>query len=102
MALPDIRTLHHHTVLVKSACDLGNPPTALRGTIEVHEDPSGHGTPVVQIMLGFPQMFSTRAQHRTITLDRAAIDRLLASECDGTFELMVEEPLEPAAVPSRE
>lgn len=96
MTLSDPRLLHHQSVLVKSACDLGNPPAAVRGTIEVHEDPSGGGTPVVSILLGFPQMFSTAAHQRTLTLDRAAVERLLASGGDGVFEVVVEEPLDTA------
>ncbi len=86
-------------VLVRSASDRGNPPTAVRGTIEVREE---HGVPSVQIALEFPQMFSTRAHHRTIILDDAAVARLLESERDGTFDLTLDEPLDPAAASDRE
>jgi hypothetical protein len=97
MTLTDLRTLHQKIVLVKSARDRRNPPAALRGTIEVHEDPRERGTPVVQVALDFPQMFTTRAHHHTITLDAAAIERLVASERNGTYELTIDEPLDPEA-----
>lgn len=101
MTLVDLRALHHKIVLVKSGRDHCNPPTALRGTIEVHDDPGARGTPLVQITLGFPQMFTTRAHHRTITLDAAAVERLVASERNGTFELTLDEPLDPAISPGQ-
>lgn len=100
MTLADLRPLHQKIVLVKSARDQGNPPAARRGTIEVHDDPVGRGIPVVQIAVDFPPMFSTPAHHHTITLDAAGIERLLASECNGTFEITVDEPLDPAAPPA--
>lgn len=102
MTLIDLRALHNKIVLVKSSRDRRNPPTAMRGTIEVHDDPCDRGTPLVQITLGFPQMFTTRAHHRTITLDAASVERLAASECHGAFEITVEEPLDPEAPPGNE
>jgi hypothetical protein len=101
MTLLDLRALHQKIVLVKSACDRRNPPTAMRGTLEVHEDPADRG-PLVQIVLQFPQMFTTRAHQRVITLDAAAIERLLAAERNGTFEITLAEPLDPAAPPGNE
>lgn len=97
MTLTDLRALHHKIVLVKSARDHRNPPTARRGTIEVHEDPAAPGALTVRITLEFPQMFTTRAHHRTIPLDAKAIDRLLLSEREGTFELTLDEQLDPEA-----
>lgn len=97
MTLLDLRPLHHKIVLVKSSRDRRNPPTGLRGTIEVHEDPRARGTPLVQITLGFPQMFTTRAHHRTLTLDAAAVERLVASERNGAYEITLDEPLDPEA-----
>ena len=96
MTLPDLRALHQKIVLVKSASDRRDPPTALRGTLEVHEDPADRGA-LVQIVLQFPQMFTTRVHQRVITLDAPAIERLLASERNGTFEITLEERLDPAA-----
>ena len=95
MTLPDLRVLDKKIVLVKSSRDRRNPPTALRGTIEVHDDPADRGTPLVQIALDFPQMFTTRAHHHTITLDAPAIERLVASERNGTYEIAIDEPLDP-------
>lgn len=95
MTLSDLRTLNKKIVLVKSARDKRNPPVALRGTIEVHEDPRERGTALVQISLDFPQMFSTQAHHHTLTLDPAAIERLIASERNGTYEITIDEPLDP-------
>ncbi|MDO8543926.1 MAG: hypothetical protein Q7S40_26075 [Opitutaceae bacterium] len=81
-------------VLVRSARDYRNPPSAMRGTLEVRDSDRG---PVVQIALEFPQMFTTRAHHRTITLDDMAVERLLESEHEGTFGLTIDEPLDPCA-----
>lgn len=97
MTLADLRTLHNKIVLVKSSRDRRNPPTGMRGTIEVHDDPVQRGTPLVQIALDFPQMFRRSAHHHTITLDAAAVDQLLASENNGTFEITIDEPLDPVA-----
>lgn len=99
MTLVDLRTLHNKIVLVQSAQDRRDPPTAVRGTIEVHDDPCARGTPLVQIALDFPQMFTTRAHHRTLTLDAAAVERLVASERNGTYEITLDGPLDPAAAP---
>lgn len=97
MTLTDLRLLHHKIVLVKSSRDRRNPPTALRGTLEVQDDPAERGTPLVQIALDYPQMFRSRAHHHTITLDQSALERLLASERNGSFELTIDEDLDPAA-----
>jgi hypothetical protein len=97
MTLTDLRLLHHKIVLVKSSRDRRNPPTALRGTIEVHDDPADRGTALVQIALDYPQMFRTRAHHHTITLDQKAVERLLASEHNGSFSLTIDEELDPQA-----
>lgn len=102
MTLVDLRALHNKIVLVKSSRDQRNPPTAMRGTIEVHEDPRERGTPLVQITLDFPQMFTSRAHHRTFTLDAAAVERLAASEYGGTFEFTLDEPLDPPVPPGNE
>lgn len=86
-------------VLVRSARDHRNPPTAMRGTIEVRATAD---RPVVQIALEFPQMFTRRAQHRTIVLDDAAVEKLLESEHEGTFQITLDEPLDPEASPGNE
>jgi hypothetical protein len=95
MNATDLRSLDGKIVLVRSARDRRNPPIAFRGTIEVRESPAGD--PLVQIALEFPQMFTTRAHHRTVTLDEAAVAQLLASEHDGAYSVTLDEPLDPAA-----
>jgi hypothetical protein len=87
----DLRTLNGRIVLVKSTRDHRNPPTGMRGWIEVHETPGA--PPEVRIAVEFPQMFSVPAHHRTIRLDEAALARLLASEYNGTFEFTIDEEL---------
>jgi hypothetical protein len=63
----------------------------MRGWIEVHEDA---GRPLeVRLAVEFPQMFTERAHHRTIPLDQAALDRLLASQCDGVFTFTLDDKL---------
>ncbi len=87
----DLRQLHGRTVLVKSTRDRRNPPAALRGTIEVHENAGA--APDFAIAVEFPQMFMSRAHHRTIPLDAAALTRLIASEYQGTFEFTIDDEL---------
>lgn len=90
-ALDPIRRLHGKIVLVKSSRDQRNPPTARRGTIEVREQPGA--APEVSLALEFPQMYTTRAHHRTIRLDAAGVQRLLATESNGTFEFTIDDEL---------
>jgi hypothetical protein len=97
MNLPDLNSLHGRVVLVESALDHHNPPTGVRGSIEVTEDPRGTLGPKVQIALDFPQMFLTPAHHRTIPLSAADLEQLLASERNGSFEFVINGPLDPAA-----
>ena len=87
----DLRELQGKIVLGKSTRDRRNPPTAMRGWFEVHENSSG--APDVSIAVEFPQMFSVPAHHRTIALDRAALERVLASERNGTFEFTIDDEL---------
>jgi len=95
MIATDLKALNGKVVLVKSAVDRRTPPSAMRGTIEVRE--SEIGAPVVQIALEFPQMFTTKAHHRTIILNEEEVARLRANEYAGTFEFTLPERLDPAA-----
>jgi len=63
----NLRQLHGSLVLVKSRHDRHNPPTGMRGTIEVHESPGSE--PQVNVVIDFPQMFTTRARRRTLALN---------------------------------
>lgn len=90
----ELAYLNGKIVLVRSARDHRNPPTAMRGTIEVREM---HHRPVLQIALDFPQMFSTRAHHRTIVLSDEEVERLVESEREGTFDVTLDGPLDPEA-----
>jgi hypothetical protein len=87
----DLRKLHGKVVLLKTTRDQRNPPTAMRGWIEIHE--STNGEPEVRIAVEFPQMFSTRAHHRTIPLETPDLERLLASENNGTYEFTTDNEL---------
>ncbi|HVS51398.1 MAG TPA: hypothetical protein VHD62_03500 [Opitutaceae bacterium] len=90
----DLRSLDGKTVLVHSARDHHNPPSAVRGTIEIRTEAGGQR---VAVVLEFPQMFATRAHRRTRLLAEEEVVRLLASENNGAFELTVPESLDPAA-----
>jgi hypothetical protein len=87
----DLRALHGKIVLVKSTRDRRNPPTAMRGWIEVNDRVDA--PPEVRIAVEFPQMFTTPAHHRVIPLDDAALARLLATEYNGTFEFTIDDEL---------
>jgi hypothetical protein len=98
MRSAQVDSLNGKSVLVKSRSDHHNPPTGIRGTIEVRpgsilNDPSV-GTVCVQIALEFPQMFGAPAHHRTITLDEKEVDNLLMSATNGTYELTVDYPID--------
>jgi hypothetical protein len=86
-----VRQLEGRVVLVKSRRDRRNPPAGIRGWIEVH--PNSGATPQVSIVVEFPQMFSAPAHRRTILLDQAGLERLLASEHNGTFEFTIDDEL---------
>lgn len=88
----DFKRLDGKTVLVKSRQDRRNPPTAVRGWIEVRENPGA--APDVSLALEFPQMFRHRAHRQTIPLDATAVQRLLDSEYNGTFEFTVDDDWE--------
>jgi hypothetical protein len=87
----DIHSLNGRVVLVRSARDHRNPPAGIRGWIEVQERPDG--APEVRIAVEFPQMFSTAAHHRTFTLSQEAVERLMASDQNGTFEYTIDDEL---------
>jgi hypothetical protein len=101
MNATDLSDLDGKIVLVSSARDHRNPPTAVRGTIRVREERPG-AVPIVQIEIDFPQMFTTRAHHRTITLGSDEVAQLQTNNCDGTFSLTLSEQLDPEAPPSNQ
>jgi hypothetical protein len=92
LSAAELQRLEGKVVLVKSTRDHRNPPTAMRGSIEVHENAGG--VPDVRIAVDFPQMFTSRAHRRTIPLDHAALTRLLESESEGAFEYTIDDELE--------
>ena len=87
----DLCELNGRIVLVKSNRDHRNPPTAMRGWLEV----PAHAKSGVDVSVGveFPQMFSSRARHRSFRLDESALAQLLASERNGVFEFTIDEEL---------
>lgn len=87
----ELHALNGRSVLVKSRHDHRNPPTAMRGCLEVsHADTE---SPTVSIAVEFPQMFCTSAHHRSVLLNDESLARLLASERDGTFEFTIDDEL---------
>ncbi|MES2692163.1 MAG: hypothetical protein V4773_01735 [Verrucomicrobiota bacterium] len=92
-AAHDLKRLDGKIVLVKSTRDRRNPPTALRGSIEVRQH-APDTAPEVRLGIEFPQMFTTLAHHRTIVLDHADIVRLVATEYNGTYEFTIDDELQ--------
>jgi hypothetical protein len=89
----DLRALNGKVVLVKSAHDLRNPPTALRGSLavrEIGESFESSQRPEVHVVLTFPDMFNRAAHEEMIPLSEEEIARLVASERDGTFEITID------------
>ena len=87
----ELRGLYGRIVLVTSARDHRNPPAGLRGWLEVPETVAAE--PKVNLVLEFPQMFASRAHHRTIPLSRDELARLLASECNGALAFTIDDEL---------
>jgi hypothetical protein len=48
----------------------------------------------VNLVIDFPQMFTTRARRRVLTLNEAQISELLRSETTSTFEFTIDDDLE--------
>jgi len=87
----DLRTLQGRVVLVKPARDRRNPPSAMRGWLEVYENAGTR--PDVGVAVEFPQMFKVPAHRRTFRMDRAELEKLLSTECNGAFTFTVDEEL---------
>lgn len=94
----DLTHLNGQSVLVKSTADHRDPPVALRGTIEARTDRAG--TPVIRIVLEYPDMNNTASQRGVIALDGAGVERLMAGEHDGVYEYAIDQPLEPGPEPA--
>lgn len=90
----DLHSLSRAIVLVKSSRDHRNPPTAMRGTLQVYEANDGEAA-VVKVELDYPQMFDSPAHHRIIVLKDEEVDELLASERDGVYQVTVDVDLGP-------
>lgn len=91
--LTDLRELQGRVVLVKSAKDFHNPPAGRRGTIEV-QSADTNDRPIVRVVVDFPDMFNAPAHDRIILLDDRHLQQLLASERNGTYELLLEDRLD--------
>ena len=88
----DLTELNGRIVLVKSSRDHRNPSTAMRGWIEIRSDEL-KGASGAAVVVEFPQMFSTRAHHRTFRLNETTLAQLLASERNGIFEFTIDDDL---------
>ncbi len=88
-----LKDLEGKTVLVRTTADAHNPPIGVRGIIHVVETGS-HDPAKIEIVLEFPDMFNEPAHERIIVLREDGIDRLLASERNGAFELTISAPLD--------
>lgn len=93
----ELAHVNGQSVLVKSSMDRSDPPVALRGTLDARTDPAGR--PEVKIVLEYPDMNNSAAQHGVITLDEADVARLLAEEHDGVYSFTINRPLTPGPEP---
>lgn len=89
----DLDRLEGSTVLVRSLRDRRNPPTAMRGTLHVSHSADRTREAQVQIVLQYPQMFTSPAHERVVLLNDAEVERLLASERNGAYEFAIEDSL---------
>ena len=69
----------------------GSKGLSMRGWIEAPADAESGAD--LSVGVEFPQMFSTRAHHRSFRLDEASFAQLLASERNGVFEFTIDEEL---------
>jgi hypothetical protein len=90
----DIQPLSGAIVLVKSSRDHRNPPTSMRGTVEVYQEIHGNEAEV-KIALNYPQMFNSSAHHRAITLTPAQVIELVHSKRDGVYQISLDVDLAP-------
>lgn len=93
MLASELKSLDGKNVLVRSASDEHNPPVGVRGWIRVVDTGEASGAAKVEIVLEFPDMFDEPAHQRIIILREDGIDRLLASEKNGVFELTIPGPI---------
>jgi hypothetical protein len=89
----DLLSLNGKIVLVRFANNERDFPVALRGTLEVHPAELPGQPPVVELILVFPDMFNISAYQRVMPLADDDLRRLLASECNGTFEFTIHNEL---------
>lgn len=94
----ELNHLNGQNVLVKSTRERGNPPIALRGTIDAHTDPEGK--PDVRIVLEYPDLCNRAAMQGVIRLTESEIVRLKSSEREGVFEYTTDQPLDPGPDPA--
>lgn len=71
------------------ARDLRNPPAAVYGWIEVGA--SAESRTVANVVIEFPQMFTSNAHRRTIPLPHVEAQRLLTSD-SVALEVTLDEP----------
>lgn len=101
MNATDLSHLNGRLVLVCASDDQRNPPTGRRGTLRVLDAVPG-GKPVVQAEVEFPQMFTSVAHTRVITLSDEEVARLLGSEHEETYTVTVKGRLDPQLQPGNE
>lgn len=94
MLASELKNLNGKSVLVRSTSDEKNPPVGVRGWIHVVNTGETEGEAKVEIILEFPDMFNEPAHERVIILRDDGIDRLLASEVNGAFQLTIPGPIQ--------
>lgn len=87
-ALHDLHALDGANVLVRQTQEsLPGSPVAVRGVLRVIDE-GQPPSPVVEIVLTHPAMFSTPAFDQVIPLDDDDVTSLLTKEHDGTYEFL--------------
>ncbi|HEY9153943.1 MAG TPA: hypothetical protein VIM69_02360 [Opitutaceae bacterium] len=83
-----LSALDGKTILVTSALDRRNPPTGVRGTLRVVDQPESSAAKV-EVELTYPDMFLREAHDRILVLTNDEIEQLLTREYRGAYELTV-------------
>ena len=89
MTKTELNHLVGRSVLVRSAQDQGTPETAVRGTIQVFDDP--HDGTIVEVALDLPDLFTTRAHQRVLRLREAEVARLLSLDPNQPWEITIDD-----------
>jgi hypothetical protein len=94
MNAAELKKLEGRNVLVRSTADRHRPTVGVRGSIHLVRSETHPAEPKFEVVLDFPDMYTSRAHERIFVLQDDEVARLLAAENTGTYELFVDFPID--------